>query len=96
MLIKLLILLGADWLQGPYVYSLYHEQYQYTEQTVAILFVTGFTSAGFFSPLVGDWADQKYGYLIYTISAEANLAYSTVDENVPVSYSASHTPRLVY
>jgi len=53
------IVMGADWLQGPYVYSLYHEQYQYTEQTVAILFVTGFTSAGFFSPIVGDWADQN-------------------------------------
>lgn len=52
-------IIGADWLQGPYVYSLYHEQYKYPEHTVALLFVTGFTSAGFFAPIVGDWADQK-------------------------------------
>lgn len=50
--------IGADWLQGPYVYSLYHEQYAFPERIVAILFVTGFVSAGLSAPLVGVWADQ--------------------------------------
>ena len=50
---------GADWLQGPYVYSLYHEQYAFPERLVAILFVTGFVSAGLAAPLVGVWADQQ-------------------------------------
>lgn len=49
---------GADWLQGPYVYSLYHDQYKFPERIVAVLFVTGFTSAGLTGPLVGVWADQ--------------------------------------
>ncbi|EFI26999.1 major facilitator superfamily transporter domain-containing protein 5 [Coprinopsis cinerea okayama7 len=49
---------GADWLQGPYVYSLYHEQYEIPERTVAVLFVTGFLSAGLAAPFVGAWADQ--------------------------------------
>jgi MFS transporter, MFS domain-containing protein family, molybdate-anion transporter len=48
---------GADWLQGPYIYSLYHEQYDFPERLVAVLFVTGFISAGIFAPLVGVWAD---------------------------------------
>ncbi|KAI6097186.1 hypothetical protein F5141DRAFT_1149880 [Pisolithus sp. B1] len=52
------IVMGADWLQGPYVYSLYHEQYELPERMVAILFVTGFMSAGLTAPLVGVWADQ--------------------------------------
>ncbi|KAJ6489919.1 hypothetical protein C8R45DRAFT_200218 [Mycena sanguinolenta] len=52
------IVMGADWLQGPYVYSLYREQYNFPERTVAILFVTGFVSAGLFAPLIGVWADQ--------------------------------------
>ncbi|KAJ7064974.1 hypothetical protein C8F01DRAFT_1128976 [Mycena amicta] len=52
------IVMGADWLQGPYVYSLYHDQYNFPESTVAILFVTGFISAGLAAPLVGVWADQ--------------------------------------
>ncbi|CAK5262093.1 unnamed protein product [Mycena citricolor] len=52
------IVMGADWLQGPYIYSLYHEQYAYTESTVALLFVVGFVSAALAAPLVGSWADQ--------------------------------------
>ena len=50
---------GADWLQGPYVYSLYREQYEFPERLVAVLFVTGFVSAGLAAPLVGVWADEQ-------------------------------------
>ncbi|KAJ8694801.1 hypothetical protein PTI98_007449 [Pleurotus ostreatus] len=52
------IVMGADWLQGPYVYSLYREQYKFPERLVAVLFVTGFVSAGLTAPLIGVWADQ--------------------------------------
>jgi len=52
------IVMGADWLQGPYIYSLYREQYEFPERLVALLFVTGFSSAGIIAPLVGVWADQ--------------------------------------
>ncbi|KAH9924067.1 uncharacterized protein B0H18DRAFT_1085572 [Fomitopsis serialis] len=54
------IVMGADWLQGPYVYSLYKEQYAFPERYVALLFVTGFMTAGLAAPMVGVWADQ-YG-----------------------------------
>lgn len=58
---------GADWLQGPYVYSLYREQYGLPERMVAVLFVTGFMSAGLTAPLVGVWADQQYvTYALFT------------------------------
>ena len=53
------LLTGADWLQGPYVYPLYHEQYAFPERVVATLFVTGFLSAGISAPLVGAFADQQ-------------------------------------
>ncbi|KAI5118539.1 hypothetical protein M0805_008480 [Coniferiporia weirii] len=52
------LVMCADWLQGPYVYSLYKEQYKFPERIVATLFVTGFLSAGLAAPLVGAWADQ--------------------------------------
>lgn len=52
------IVMGSDWLQGPYIYSLYREQFSLPERLVAVLFVTGFTSAGLAAPLVGVWADQ--------------------------------------
>ncbi|KAH9836076.1 uncharacterized protein C8Q71DRAFT_760424 [Rhodofomes roseus] len=54
------IVMGADWLQGPYIYSLYKEQYAFPERYVALLFVTGFMTAGLAAPMVGVWADQ-YG-----------------------------------
>ncbi|KAF8156026.1 hypothetical protein B0H34DRAFT_659078 [Crassisporium funariophilum] len=54
------LVMGADWLQGPYVYSLYKDQYAFPERLVAGLFVTGFVSAGLAAPLVGVWADQQY------------------------------------
>ncbi|KAI0320571.1 DUF791-domain-containing protein [Amylostereum chailletii] len=54
------LVMGADWLQGPYLYSLYSEQYGFPEEIVAVLFVTGFLSAALFAPLMGTWADQ-YG-----------------------------------
>ncbi|KAG8700657.1 hypothetical protein FRC09_005820 [Ceratobasidium sp. 395] len=46
------VVMAADWLQGPYVYSLYKDQYGYSEQMVAVLFVTGFLSAGLSAPTV--------------------------------------------
>ncbi|KAJ4495737.1 DUF791-domain-containing protein [Lentinula edodes] len=52
------MVMGADWLQGPYVYSLYREQYKFPERLVALLFVTGFSSGALTAPLVGAWADQ--------------------------------------
>ncbi|PCH34970.1 DUF791-domain-containing protein [Wolfiporia cocos MD-104 SS10] len=52
------IVMGADWLQGPYIYSLYREEYAFPERLVAAFFVTGFMSAGVTAPLIGVWADQ--------------------------------------
>ncbi|THH20023.1 hypothetical protein EW146_g1257 [Bondarzewia mesenterica] len=54
------IIMGADWLQGPYVYSLYREQCTFPECIIAILFVIGFVSAGLSASLIGVRADQ-YG-----------------------------------
>ncbi|TFK48921.1 DUF791-domain-containing protein [Heliocybe sulcata] len=70
-LIVYAIVMGADWLQGPYVYSLYREQYGFPERIVAVLFVTGFMSAGLAAPLIGAWADKhgrKRMCMIFCIS----------------------------
>ncbi|KAF5330121.1 hypothetical protein D9611_010562 [Ephemerocybe angulata] len=53
------IVTGPNWLQGPDVYSAYHEQYGYPERTIAFLFVTGFLTAVLAAALVGVWADQQ-------------------------------------
>ncbi|XP_075218609.1 molybdate-anion transporter-like [Lycorma delicatula] len=49
----------SDWLQGPYVYKLYSD-YGYDDDSIAILYITGFASSSLFGTVVGHVAD-KYG-----------------------------------
>ncbi|KAK3684624.1 hypothetical protein LTR37_020088 [Vermiconidia calcicola] len=52
------IVMAADWLQGPYLYTLYKDEKQIPESTVAALFTTGFVAAGITGSFVGALADQ--------------------------------------
>lgn len=54
-----LIMMGADWLQGPYVYALY-KHYGFTIGEIGQLFILGFATSMVFGCLVGTVAD-KYG-----------------------------------
>jgi MFS family permease len=54
-----LIMMGADWLQGPYVYALY-KYYGYGIADIGLLFIVGFGSSMVVGTLVGSAAD-KYG-----------------------------------
>ncbi|KAJ4390110.1 hypothetical protein N0V93_007583 [Gnomoniopsis smithogilvyi] len=54
------LVMGADWLQGPYQYALYKDERQLPEQMVAALFAVGFVCAGISASIVGSFAD-KYG-----------------------------------
>lgn len=47
----------SDWLQGPYVYALYHA-YGYTQHDIAILFIAGFGSSAVFGSFIGSMADR--------------------------------------
>ncbi|KAI7534193.1 hypothetical protein KC331_g12691 [Hortaea werneckii] len=51
---------AADWLQGPYIYTLYHDAKALPEPTVAALFTTGFIAAAVSASFVGSLAD-RYG-----------------------------------
>ena len=51
------IVMGADWLQGPYVYALY-ESYGFDKGDIAILFIGGFMSSLVFGTFVGSLADK--------------------------------------
>ncbi|ELR02269.1 hypothetical protein GMDG_05339 [Pseudogymnoascus destructans 20631-21] len=55
-----LLVMGSDWLQGPYVYTLYKDEYGLAEPTVAMLFAAGFVAAAVSATFVGSLAD-RYG-----------------------------------
>eukprot|EP00927_Polykrikos_kofoidii_P045891 TRINITY_DN4002_c0_g1_i1.p1 TRINITY_DN4002_c0_g1~~TRINITY_DN4002_c0_g1_i1.p1 ORF type:complete len:502 (-),score=71.55 TRINITY_DN4002_c0_g1_i1:27-1532(-) len=55
-LVAWFLCVGADWLQGPYVYALY-ASYGYNTHEIAQLFVAGFVSSMIFGCFVGSFAD---------------------------------------
>ncbi|KAF1946430.1 DUF791-domain-containing protein [Clathrospora elynae] len=75
-----LLVNAADWLQGPYIYPIYKDEKGLSEETVALLFLTGFIAAGISASFVGALAD-RYGRrsaclaycAIYTLSCATLL-----------------------
>ncbi|TVY17096.1 Molybdate-anion transporter [Lachnellula arida] len=55
-----LLAFGSDWLQGPYIYTMYKDEKGLPEETVAHLFTTGFLAAAISASFVGSLAD-RYG-----------------------------------
>ncbi|KAF1805080.1 hypothetical protein V8B55DRAFT_1494628 [Mucor lusitanicus] len=51
-----LLVMGADWIQGPYLYKLYNS-YGLDLTQIAMLFLTGFVSGAFAGTAVGSLAD---------------------------------------
>ncbi|KAL8279899.1 hypothetical protein RQP46_007749 [Phenoliferia psychrophenolica] len=65
------LIMCSDWLQGPYVFSLYHDEYGISLHTIGLLFVCGFLSAGVSAPWIGKWADtfgRKRACLVFTVA----------------------------
>ncbi|CZS90269.1 hypothetical protein WAI453_004249 [Rhynchosporium graminicola] len=53
-----LLVNGADWLQGPYIYPIYKEEKQLPEEIVAALFMIGFIAAAVSATFTGTLADR--------------------------------------
>ena len=64
------------------------------ERMVAVLFVTGFMSAGLTAPLVGVWADQQY--VPFSCDEGQVLSTSSVVAKSCASHSASPIPLHAY
>ncbi len=98
------LVMGSDWLQGkqmngsnsfswltaagPYVYSLYKDQFGLKETIVAALFTTGFLSAGVSGYFVGQFADQfgrKAACLVFCVTYSI-ACFSTLGPNVPILF----------
>ena len=58
-LLVYLLVMAADWMQGPYVYALY-THYGFDMATIGLLFTVGFGTSAVFGTCVGSAAD-KYG-----------------------------------
>ncbi len=56
-LLVYIIMMGADWFQGPYMYALY-DSYGYSIEQIGTLFLMGFGASLVAGPLVGAAADK--------------------------------------
>ncbi|KAG0651297.1 Molybdate transporter [Hyphodiscus hymeniophilus] len=76
---------ASDWLQGPYIYSLYHDEFGLSERTVALLFTTGYLTAAISGYFVGQFADKygrKLACLIFCVTYSIACASTLVPNNV--------------
>lgn len=83
------LVMGSDWLQGPYVYSLYKDQFGLSETIVASLFTTGFLSGGISGYFVGQFADRfgrKKACLVFCVTY-STACFSTLAPNVPLLFA---------
>ncbi|KAF7883119.1 uncharacterized protein EAF01_011628 [Botrytis porri] len=82
------LVMASDWLQGPYVYSLYKDQFGLDEKIVALLFTTGFLSGGISGYFVGSFAD-KYGRksacLVFCLTYSLSC-FSTIFPSTPILF----------
>lgn len=98
------LVMGSDWLQGmlirrlnptvahnfqgPYVYSLYKDQFGLEERIVGLLFVTGFLSGAVSGYFVGQFADangRKTACLIFCITY-STACFSTLVPSLPALF----------
>lgn len=77
-----------SYLTGPYVYSLYKDQFGLPETVVAALFTTGFLSGGISAYFVGQFADRygrKIACLVFCVTYSFSC-FSTLVPLVPVLF----------
>lgn len=64
-----ILVMGADWMQGPYMYKLY-EAYGISMNHIGYLFIVGFMSSMVSGPFVGGYSDKfgrKFMCLVFTV-----------------------------
>ncbi|KAG0264947.1 Molybdate-anion transporter [Actinomortierella ambigua] len=66
----------SDWLQGPYLYTLY-QSYSFGVYDIAVLFITGFVSSAVFGTIVANtadvWGRKRMALLFCFTSSTASL-----------------------
>ncbi|KAK4457839.1 major facilitator superfamily transporter domain-containing protein 5 [Cladorrhinum samala] len=53
------LVMASDWLQGPFLYSLYRDEHAVSPSLIPSLFTTGFLSGAASGSVIGSWADKN-------------------------------------
>ncbi|KAI1380186.1 DUF791-domain-containing protein [Hypoxylon crocopeplum] len=82
------LVMGADWIQGPYLYSLYRDEHGLSERQVSTLFASGFLSGAVSAYFVGAVADKhgRKGVCMIFCLLYAMSCFLTIIPVVPLLY----------
>ncbi|KAK0708254.1 hypothetical protein B0H67DRAFT_648339 [Lasiosphaeris hirsuta] len=72
--------MASDWLQGPYLYSLYHDEHHIPPALISTLFTTGFVAGGVSGSVIGAVADRhgrKAACLVFCAAYALSCALTT-------------------
>ena len=75
------LVMGADWLQGPFLYSLYADEHGLAPGVVSALFTTGFLAGAASGSVAGSVADRrgrKAACLFFCVACAASCLLTTV------------------
>ena len=81
------LVMAADWLQGPFLYSLYTEEHGVAPGHVPMLLATGFVAGGVSASFVGSAADRhgrKRACLLFCAAYAASCVLTIASGSLPV------------
>ncbi|KAK3381513.1 major facilitator superfamily transporter [Podospora didyma] len=83
------LVMAADWLQGPYLYSLYREEHGVSPSVISTLFTTGFVSGAISGSFIGSVADRrgrKAACLVFCVAYAASCILTVSSPAVPLLF----------
>ncbi|OHF00260.1 major facilitator superfamily transporter [Colletotrichum orchidophilum] len=82
------LVMGSDWLQGPFLYSLYKNEHQISSDFVPTLFTTGFVSGAVAGYFIGSFADRhgRKASCLFFCAAYALSCILTTIPSVPILF----------
>ncbi|CAK7207005.1 hypothetical protein SEUCBS139899_009813 [Sporothrix eucalyptigena] len=86
-LIVYALVMAADWLQGPFLYSLYTDEHGVSPAHVSLLFATGFIAGGVSASFVGSAADRhgrKRASLVFCATYAASCMLTVASASLPL------------
>ena len=81
------LVMGADWLQGPFLYSLYADEHGLAPGVVSTLFTTGFLAGAASGSVAGSVADRrgrKAACLFFCVACAASCLLTAAVPSLPV------------
>ncbi|KAK0742336.1 hypothetical protein B0T21DRAFT_409157 [Apiosordaria backusii] len=83
------LVMASDWLQGPYLYSLYADEHSLPPSLIPSLFTTGFLSGALSGSFIGSLADtygRKTACLSFCVVYALSCLFTTLSSSIPVLF----------